>query len=259
MGFFQTIPIYLLYIGITLFILLSFEIGFRIGKHTPARSAKDGSGALGPMVGGVLGMLAFVLAFTFSMVASHHDHRKENVLDDANAINTAYLRADLVEEPHKTEIKRLLKEYVDVRLLREPDKESVEKLMTRSAELHNLIWAQALSASKETPGANIGLLIRSINNMFDMHEKRLTTAIRNRIPGRIWITLFIISSLTMITLGVQAGISRRRRLVAVIPLALAFAALATIIVDLDRPLGGVITVGQESMINLQGKMVQTGK
>ncbi|MCP4578373.1 MAG: hypothetical protein GY846_19040 [Deltaproteobacteria bacterium] len=259
MGVFETIPIYLLYFGITLFILLSFEIGFRIGKHTLARSAKDVSGALGPMVGGVLGMLAFILAFTFSMVASHHDHRKQNVLDDANAINTAYLRADLVEEPHKTEIKRLLKEYVDVRLLREPDKESVEKLMIRSAELHNLIWAQALSASKETPGANIGLLIRSINNMFDMHEKRLTTAIRNRIPERIWITLFIISSLTMITLGVQVSISRGRRLVAVIPLALAFAALATIIVDLDRPLGGVITVGQEAMIDLQGKMVQTGK
>jgi hypothetical protein len=257
-GVFETIPIYFLYIGITLFILFSFEVGFRIGKHTSAPSAKDGTGALGPMVGGTLGMLALVLAFTFSMVASHHDHRRQNVLDDANAISTAYLRADLAEEPHRTEIKRLLKEYVDVRLKRKLDKETVEKMMARSVELHRLIWTQVLSASKKNPGASMGLLIRSINHMFNMHEKRLTTALRNRIPGRIWITLFIISSLTMITLGVQAGTSKRRRLVAVIPLALAFAALATVIVDLDRPLSGVIKVGQEAMIELRGRMVQPG-
>lgn len=254
MSFFETIPIYLLYISITLFILLSFEFGFRIGKHTSAPFTKEGSGALGPMVGGILGMLAFVLAFTFSMVASHHDHRKLNVLDDANAISTAYLRADLAEEPHRTEIKRLLKAYVDVRLQRKSDMESVEKLVTRSTELNRLIWTQVLSASRKTPGANMGLLIRSVNHMFDMHEKRMTTALRNRIPGRIWVTLFVISCLTMITLGVQAGISKWRRLVAVIPLALAFAALATVIVDLDRPLSGVIQVGQEAMIDLQGRM-----
>jgi hypothetical protein len=257
MGFLETIPIYLLYMGITFFLLFSFEVGFRIGKHTPTTFAKEGTGALGPMVGGILAMMGFVLAFTFSMVASHHDHRKQNVLDDANAISTAYLRADLVDEPYKTEIKRLLKEYVDVRLQRNPDKESVEKLVSNSARLRDLIWAQVLSVSKKAPGSNTGLLIRSINQMFDMNEKRLTTALRNRIPGRIWVTLFIISSLTMVTLGVQAGISKWRRLVAVVPLVLAFAALATVIVDLDRPLGGVIRVGQEAMIDLQDKMIQS--
>ena len=257
LGFLETIPIFILYVGIIFFLLFSFEVGFRIGKHTPATFAKEGTGALGPMVGGILAMMGFVLAFTFSMVASHHDHRKQNVLDDANAINTVYLRADLADEPYRTEIKRLLKAYVDVRLQRNPDKKSVEKLVSDSGRLGGLIWTQVLLAAKNGPNGNVGLLIRSTNNMFDMNEKRLTSALRNRIPGRIWVTLFIISSLTMITLGVQAGINKWRRLVAVVPLILAFAALATVIVDLDRPLSGVIKVGQESMIDLQSRMVQT--
>ena len=255
----DSLPISGVYIGITLFILLSFEVGYQIAKYTRVPYAKEGPSALGPMVGGILGMLGFVLALTFSMVASHHNLRKQYVLDEANTIGTAYLRADLVDEPHRTEIKHLLKAYVDVRAQPKDSREKVEKMLAGSVELHNLLWTQVLSASKNASSPNTGLLVRSINNVFDMHQKRLAVALRNRIPGSIWLTLFAISFLTMVTIGVQAGISKRRRLVAVIPLILAFAALSTVIVDLDRPLSGVITVGQEAMIDLQDRMIQTGK
>jgi hypothetical protein len=61
-------------------------------------------------------MLAFILAVTFSMAASQHDVRKQNVLEEANSIGTAYLRSDLIDKQYGTEVKRLLREYVNVRL-----------------------------------------------------------------------------------------------------------------------------------------------
>jgi hypothetical protein len=71
----DSVPIYAVYVCITLFILFSFEAGYQIGKHAHMRLDKEAPSALGPMVGGILGMLAFVLAFTFSMTASQHNVR----------------------------------------------------------------------------------------------------------------------------------------------------------------------------------------
>jgi purine-cytosine permease-like protein len=104
------------------------------------------------------------------------------------------------------------------------------------------------------PSTNTALMIQSVNNVIDMHEKRVTAALRNRIPSSIWIALVAISVLTMITMGTQIGLTGKRRLVAVIPLALAFAVLVVLVVDLDRPQKGLITVGQQAMVDLQDNM-----
>ena len=82
-------------------------------------------------------------------------------------------------------------------------------------------------------------------------KKRVTAAIYNRIPDSIWLMLLATSILTMVTVGTQVGFSMSRRLIAIVPLALAFAALTTVILDLDRPQTGLIKVGQQAMISLQ--------
>ena len=256
---FDSLPIYSVYIGITLSILLSFEVGYQISKYSGTRYDKEAVNAISPMVGGLLGMLAFVLAFTFAMAAAQHNLRKQFVLDEANAIGTSYLRADLVDEPHRTEVKKLLQEYVDIRLqavAATMDIDMQKTVITRSVELHGLLWTQVSYVAKKEPDTNTGLLIQSINKVIDMHEKRLTAALRNRIPTSIWLALFAISALTMMTIGSQAGLSKSRRLVAVIPLVMAFAALATVVVDLDRPQKGMIKVGQQAMVSLQSSMNQ---
>jgi len=232
--------------------LFSFEVGYQIGKHAHIRVDKDAPIALGPLVGATLGMLAFVLAFTFSMTASQHNVRKQYVVDEANVIGTAYLRADLIDEQHGTEVKRLLRDYVDARV--GANKGNIDTVEAESIELHELLWAQVSSAAVTAPNTNTSLSIQSINDVIDMHEKRVTAALINRIPDTIRLASIVIAALTMITLGTQAGLSVSRKLVAVIPLALAFAALATVIVDLDRPHRGIIKVEQRAMINLQTKI-----
>ncbi len=58
----------------------------------------------------------------------------------------------------------------------------------------------------------------------------------------------------MITMGAEVGLTGKRRLVAMIPLVLAFAVLVALVVDLNRPQSGLITVGQQSMVDLQRSM-----
>jgi hypothetical protein len=113
---FGSLPITGIFVGILLLILASCEAGYRFGKHARTDQDKEAPSSIGAMVGGLLGMLGFVLAFTFSMAASQHDLRKQNVLDEANSIGTAYLRTDLIDKQYGIEVKRLLREYVDVRL-----------------------------------------------------------------------------------------------------------------------------------------------
>jgi hypothetical protein len=213
------------------------------------------------MVSGLLGMLAFVLAFTFSIAASHHSSRKQNVLDETNAVGTAYLRSDLLEMQHTKEIKQLLREYVDLRLravenirLRGTSGAHVDAVLKRSVAIHNLLWTEASAAAIKAPSFNTSLVIESINNVIEMHEKRVTAGLRNRIPISIWIAVLAICILTMITMGTQIGFTGKRRLVAVIPLSMAFAALLVLAVDLNRPQKGLIIVGQQAMVNLQSIM-----
>ena len=253
LGIFDALPIWGIYIGMALILLLSFEVGYQISKYTASSNDKEGFNSTGPMVSGLLAMLAFVLAFTFAMAASQHNLRKQNILDEANVIGTAYLRADLLGERDETKVKQLLKEYVDIRVyaIELGNIALLKDTLERSLEIHDLLWTQVSLAVKREPNIYAGLVIQSINSVIDSHQKRVTAGYYNRIPSSIWLVLLAISSLTMMTMGSQARLSRSRRLTAVIPLILAFTTLTEVVLDLDRSQEGMITVGQEVMIGLQ--------
>ena len=210
-------------------------------------------GTLSPMVGGLIGLLGFLLAFTFSIATSQYTQRKQYVLEEANEIGTSYLRADLIETKNKIEVKKLLREYVDIRL-QALSSININKELTRSVELHRLLWNEVSEAALFTPNTNTSMMIQSMNKVIDVHEKRVTSGLRNRIPLSIWITLLAISFMTMATIGIKAGFTKPRGLIAVIPMIMAFAALTTLIADINRPQKGLFKIGQQSMISLQKSM-----
>ena len=250
--FIEAMPIAGVYLCIVLLILAACEAGILIGRRYHRAHQDEGAmTSVGPMVGGLLGMLAFVLAFTFSMAATHHGARKQDVLTEAIYINTDYLRADLLGDTRGPQIKRLLREYVDVRLRAARPGGDLKAGVTRSLEIHDLLWAQASSAVSEDSNRNTFLAVTSVNDVIAMHERRVTDAVHARIPGGIWLGLMAITVLTMGALGLQVGLSGKRRLVGIIPIALAFAVLATLVLDLNRPQGGFFTVSQQPLLDLQ--------
>ena len=249
----DSLPIAGCYAVVAVMMLAFGEAGYQLGVRARSHQDKAAPTALGPMVGGLLGMLGFALAFMFSMASSHHDLRKKNVLEEANSIGTAYLRADLIDKQYETEVKSMLREYVDIRL-KAASGSDLDAALTESVNIHGRMWAQVSAAAVEKPSPNTSLMIQATNAVIDMHEKRVAGVLYNRIPSSVWIALVGITVLTMITMGAQVGLTGKRRLVAMIPLILAFAVLVTLVVDLNRPQSGLIKVGQQSMLDLQRSM-----
>ncbi len=95
-------------------------------------------------------MLAFVLAFTFSIASHQHDLRKQSVLEEANSIGTAYLRADLLDKQYAIKVKHLLREYVDIRL-KAASGSTLDTAMAGSVEIHDHLWALVSAAAKDRP------------------------------------------------------------------------------------------------------------
>ena len=254
---FESWPVVGIFISVALWMILFNEIGYQYGMRKKSSKDKEASSTLSPMVGGMLGMLAFVLAFTFSIVSTQHEIRKQNVIDDANAIGTAYRRADLMDTQYKIELKRLFEEYVDIRINAAKgvaEKRNITDELQRTIKIHDLLWDQVLLAAKEKPNTNTSLLIQSVNEVIDMHEKRMMGAFSNKIPNGIWMALMLIIALTMLTLGSQIGFNGKRRFTAVFTMVLAFTVLITLAVDLNRPGSGFIIVDQQPMINLQNSI-----
>lgn len=247
---FDSLPLWAFFGSTVVLILLALEAGFWVGKRRQRRAEHEKEAPVGAMVGAILGLLAFLLAFTFSMAASRFDTRRELVLDEANAIGTTYLRAGLVSEPERTEIRRLLREYVDVRL------EAVRPGMLvpglkRSEELQGLLWTQATIVAEKSPTPITGLFVQALNEVIDLHAKRVTMGIRNRIPLTIWGALYVTALLAMAGVGYHAGLTGTTRPVATLALVVTFSGILWLIADLDRPQEGLLTVSQQAMVDLQ--------
>jgi hypothetical protein len=252
------IPLWAVFLITTIILFTAAELGFHLGKWRKRRSKDEEKGQAGALMGAALGMLAFLLAFTFGMAGSKQDVRKKLVLEEANAIGTAYLRAQILPEPSSSKIKGLLHEYVGVRLKGAQSVKSIDQVkqaIARSEELHNELWALSVSLAKENSGSIFaGLFVDSLNKVIDLHSKRITAGIRNRIPMSIGITLYFVAILTMTLMGYQAGLTGIRTLVARFALILAFASVMLLITELDRPGKTMIKVSQQTMIDLQASM-----
>src|SRR5262252_1083210 len=111
----DVLPLWALFIVLLFIVLLSVEFGYRLGKYRRSRHEQEKEAPLGTMVGATLGLLAFILAFTFGLAAARFDARRQALLDEANAIGTTYLRAGMLPEQGE-QIRGLLRDYVRTRL-----------------------------------------------------------------------------------------------------------------------------------------------
>src|SRR5262245_586640 len=112
----DAVPLWAFFFGAIATILLSLEAGYRLGRLVQRRAADEKESPAATMGGAALGLVAFMLAITFSIAAGRFDSRKELVRTDANVIGTAWLRADLLDDPQRSELKGLLREYLERRL-----------------------------------------------------------------------------------------------------------------------------------------------
>jgi hypothetical protein len=234
--------------------LLALETGYRLGKWRHRHAADEKDAPVGAMVASILGLLAFMLAFTFNLAASRFDARRQVVLDEANAIGTAYLRTQLLPEPQRSRTANLLTQYVDARVHAFEERTVVEG-RARSEVIQQQLWSEAMTVAEKNPGSIMtGLFIQSLNDVIDLHAKRLLVALQSRIPISIWITLFALTFFGMGSTGYRSGLTATRRSPEMLLLALAFAGVLFLVVDLDRTHEGLLRVNQQALLDLQQAM-----
>lgn len=247
----DVIPLWLLLPLIALLLGGALEAGFRFGlwRHTvdPDEQVQPVAG----VVAAILGLLALILSFTFGLAASRFDDRRMAVLEEANAIGTAFLRTDLLPEPHRAESKRLFRDYVAIRE-QAPRGEDVDEAVKRSEAIQADLWKEAMAASEKSTNPEMtGLYVLALNNVIDVHSKRVLLGMRSRIPLVIWIVAYGLSVLGLASVGYYDGLSGTSRSPLKLVLVLCFTIVLYLIADLDRGQEGLLRVGQQSMTDLR--------
>ena len=250
----DVLPFLAVFVLAVIVMLAAAEAGYRIGVYRRARSEDEKEAPVGAMVAATLGLLAFMLAFTFNLAASRLDARRELVLREANALGTTYLRAATLPE-RGVEIRALLRRYTDLRI-EAAQVRDISDVRRQSEELQTRLWDEATVIAKAHEGSIIaGLFIQSLNEVIDVHAMRIA-ALSARIPSAIWIALVVLAALSFAAMGYHAGLTQTRRSPAAIVITICFAVVIVLIVDLDRPFEGLLRTSQQPMIDARQGMTE---
>lgn len=235
-------------------LLIAVELGHRFGARRAATISSVLRDHINSVSGSLLGILALLLGFTFSLSLQRFDSRSDAVVYEANCIGTAYLRIDLLDAEYRAEARRLFAEYVQVRIadgsVSLVDLEERRRNASRTFELQKSMWhivADAAHTKPESP--KLGLFIQSLNEVFDSLDAR-EAALHRHVPGLVLTLLLITVILAGAVLGYAAGASGHRPSLIVHVMNVLIIIIVFIIFDLDRPRRGLIQVDQSPMTNL---------
>jgi hypothetical protein len=245
------IPVTGVFVVLAVISLVAYEVGFRVGRWWQARTPDEKEGPTGMLVGSLLALMAFLLAVTMGMASDRFDTRRGLVLDEANSIGTTYLRAGFLPEPAATEVRELLREYVPLRI-NSADLDARAANFARSSAIHAQLWAitEALEPA-EGGSETFALFVESLNDTIDLHASRVAAIVYARVPETVLLLLVVGVALTLGMVGYSAGLTRRRSPITAVVLVIILGAVITLVVDLDRPRRGFLTVSQQPLIDLQ--------
>ena len=195
-----------------------------------------------------LTLLALIIGFSFSMAVSRYDQRKNYEEEEANAIGTEYVRSDLLPAMEAANIRRLLVQYIDERLLfytsRDPNQ--LESIDNETKRLQTEMWSAVQSAAETLPTPTAALAVAGMNDV--LNRQGYAQAARwNRIPVEAWSLMIALAICCCVLTGYGA---RRPGIVLFIAFPLIVSLAFFLIADLDSPRRGVIRVAPQNLISL---------
>lgn len=255
MAAFDFAPLWLIGLLILAALTAAVEIGYQghvrlrrwRGEPTREQNSPD------HLLSAVLGLLALLLGFTFSLALNRYETRRELVVQEANAIGTIWLRAQLLEEPVRTEMRRLLPLYADARIAWS-DVELRTADMAPTVGLQEALWRATGAAIRTDSSTQLSRAVMdAMNDGFDLASAR-QAARSAHIPDRVLQVLLLYAALSMVMLGyILAANGRPHRIATTLLLLLLSLALITIL-DIDRPRSGAIQVSQQPLIDVRQSM-----
>ena len=226
---------------------LSVQIGTRIGTHVrPPR--EDERDDLGLVINASLTLLALIIGFSFSMAVSRYDQRKNYEEEEANAIGTEYVRADLLPAADAAKIKELLRQYLDHRLVffTTRDEQELLRVNDETARLQDQMWSVVARDATAQQTAIMGLVTSGMNDVLN-RQGYTQAAWWNRIPTGAWTLMLALGVCCSLLVGYGAH-QKKGLLFGVLPFLLSIAFF--LIADIDSPRRGVIRVHPQNLISL---------
>jgi len=244
----------ILFAAMTATVEVSYRVGFR------RRRAPDDAytAHVNAVQAALLGILALVLGFTFSLSLQRHDSRSESVVEEANAIGTAWLRSQLLTTTVRAEVQEVFKTYVDARLAEgeltavDHDQKATYNVIAQHAQAR--LWALAVQAVRDDPDeVRTGMFVEALNEAIDAMDRR-DASFRRHVPEVALLLLFGTFLMASASIGYAAGIAAYRPSVVTHVMILLIVMLVFLIIDVDRPRRGLVMVNMQSMRDVQARV-----
>jgi hypothetical protein len=225
--------------------LISIEIGYRIGRRRRSLSPETSTAGIGTVEAAVFGLLGLILAFTFSGASDRLVVRRTQIVQEANAIGTAYLRVDVLPASEQPRIRALFRQYLESRIEvfdKILDRAASKAALERAEQLQREIWLRSATACRADPKPDACLLVLpALNEMIDITTTR-TMAVYTHAPAVVLVLLVMLSLVGAMLLGFAMSPQAQRSILHMVLFSLAISSSVYVVLDLEYPRAGLINL-----------------
>lgn len=233
-----------------------YEVCYRIGRTRSDESREAKRSQTDLAVTALLTLLGLLLAFSFDLGASQFEKRRDLVVEDANAITTAYLRADLLPPPHDARVRELMRDYMTKRA-EVTTVDDLRAALRAASTLHDELWSETKVAAHERYDSPIiGRFIDSLNRMIDLETTEENASLYQRLPRAIFSVLYLVSFASIGLFGIRGGLDRSRGLVSAGVLIAIIITVIGLVDSLDNPASRVFAVSRHAILDARQVVTQ---
>jgi NADH:ubiquinone oxidoreductase subunit 5 (subunit L)/multisubunit Na+/H+ antiporter MnhA subunit len=246
-----SMPSLVLFLLVVVIGILASRAGTWMALRRNKKGLKETENVLDSSVAAILGLLAFMLGFTFSLSASRFENRRELVVKQANAIETSYLRTSLIPDKQKLFIRNLYHQYIDI-LIKLDNTSDIQMEIARLEGIQTNLWGETASlVPVNMDGELRSLFTDSVNEVIQLQNERLTVGIFFKIPTILWISLLLIFFVSMFSMGYMTDSYKIQRNLNLLMLAISFSMVIVLIADMDSNNQHSIHVSQQPLVDLK--------
>lgn len=247
-------PTWPLVLALLVLMLLANEFGFRLGRSRNQRESEAARTVSTALKASVFGLVALLLGFSFSITSNRHDMRRRLVLDEANAVGTCYLRAGLLDEPYRSDIRSGLRHFVDLRLEHFDKALDPIEFDRTTREMNDelaAIWKVLERVGREKPQSVLmSQIVPATNDVIDLSGTRAWAA-RNHISSSVLLLLATCVIVSSLLIGHSSGQTGERHVGLWASLNILLVLLMFVVLDFDRPRRGMIQLDHTPLFELK--------
>ena len=230
------------------------ELGFKLGRWCNLTRHAQVTPHWDSMQAAVLGLLALLLGFTFSMSVQRYDLRKAEILEEVTLISDAYDLADFLPPAQQAEFRSNLKAFLDARIgfyEQGSQTDQLSAIQNKTSQAQSALWQQVVAALHDQPTSiGLGQLAAKVNDLSDVSE-RSRALLDNHVPEAVLYMLFGVSLIGIGFVAVGYGMANERRHYSTALFAFVLTLVLLIILDIDRPHRGLVQISDSIMLRQQ--------